>query len=220
MNYFKTVFSCVSVLMGVSVASFAFAGASVMSADSFVLKLDQNAASSSVAGSASIDAAQDQFLELERLFSAAPAATWDDVKGWRSGRCYFANAHTQARAALLVSVSENGGGGDGPLFPPHSINKVFPVISDQGFRADRFDELTSDIVSEVQSIVTQGSHEIEEVVFNPDSLYSKNDLGNLGFHIRKSQEYLLLKSSVLRDGGAYKAGDVFAYCYYFKKVRD
>ncbi|MFN9065853.1 MAG: hypothetical protein ACK5V3_01385, partial [Bdellovibrionales bacterium] len=50
------------------------------------------------------------------------------------------------------------------------------------------------------------------------SLVSSLEKSNLKYTVRKYQDYFLAQTIILKDTDSNKAGDIYASCYYFKKV--
>ncbi|MFN8845708.1 MAG: hypothetical protein ACK5W9_02535 [Bdellovibrionales bacterium] len=47
---------------------------------------------------------------------------------------------------------------------------------------------------------------------------SSLEKSNLKYTVRKYQDYFLAQTIILKDTDSNKAGDIYASCYYFKKV--
>jgi hypothetical protein len=50
------------------------------------------------------------------------------------------------------------------------------------------------------------------------NLYTDNVEGNLRYNLKKNGDYFYGPATLLKDSGNRKAGNVFAGCYFFKKV--
>lgn len=165
------------------------------------------------------------FDKIAKRYQDAQIAEKADVQGWRSGRCYFSGTRNQPDNNLLLGVERNNGsGGDnGPLFPPGGTEfKIMSIEKLIGGGPDYFDTIDPAKKVEVQAVVDAIYDSIGQAQIIDRSLTSRYDAGNLEFRVRKSNEYLFAKMVILRDetlkNTAFKSGDAYAYCYYFKKV--
>lgn len=154
------------------------------------------------------------FDQLSEYFAKADVPTLDELSGWHSGRCYQNLKPNQPRAALAVLVEENGGNDDGPLFP--NVKYIYPF---DYTTPSQFDSYTSDVEALVQSTLNSGI-EITPAEVVDGSYISKYEFGNLVYRVRKGKDYLFMIHTVIKDLYPFKAGDIFAACYLFKKIHD
>jgi len=125
--------------------------------------------------------------------------------------------------ATLVTIpppSEETGGG--PLFPPpsstRSFNSALVHLINTSTTPDRFDELKdSDRNLLNEFIKTSVFMKLKSTIYK-GSLSTKNEDSNVSYLVRKYRDYFFAQSVVLKSSGKDKAGEVFANCYFFKKV--
>lgn len=161
------------------------------------------------------------FDKLAKRYAEAQLAEKADVAGWRSGRCYFSGTRNEPNNNLLTGIAKDGGE-HGPIFPGEGEFKIMSIEKLIGGGPDYFDTMDQFKKMEVQQVIDDVYVNISPVQVVEQSLASRYEKGNLEFRIRKSGEFLFGKVLLLRDevlkGTAYKSGDAYAYCYYFKKV--
>lgn len=161
-----------------------------------------------------------RFSDLVQRFETAATPTRNEIKGWWSGRCFYPKTPDAAENALLVGTSELIGGSQGPLYPPREAYKIIHLVW-TGKSADVYDEPSREIIDSVAGLLSNGGLTgVSEAVETQGSLASSNTPGNLEWRIRKNGPYFFEESIILRTNNDYKAGEIFAACYYFKKIHE
>ncbi|MDO8757053.1 MAG: hypothetical protein Q7J64_03480 [Elusimicrobiota bacterium] len=176
------------------------------------------AAASKTASSPLTDTADETyFKQLEKLYAQGMLPLKENLTGWFAGRCYKYDSPGSPKGGLLVGLRHTVGGDNGPLFPPKSDFRILSIDSFLG--ADLFDDITMGEESELSSIVNSGFNSVTAAVAIDGALASKHMAGNLEYRIRKHGSFFIESAIALGDSESLKAGDTYAMCYYFKKVR-
>ena len=108
--------------------------------------------------------------------------TFDDLKGWRSGRCYYYNNQQRAVAGAMIAqmIHIEQGGEDGPIKPPTSQDVPYAmVLVNQQAAASYFDTLEpykEQIMTDAfnRDVATVSQCKVEEHEVNYSSLYYGN----------------------------------------------
>lgn len=161
------------------------------------------------------------FERLRAYYDQATEPTVEDLSGWYTGRCYQVSDQNRSLSQLLVGESREipqNPQDHGPLFPPTTEFKIMLIIYPSQ-PANFYDNLTDEIVQEVQSLIENNLSKITVATHVDGALASQYSEGDLEYRIRKSGNFLFSKLVLLRDISNYKAGDTAFFCYYFKKVR-
>jgi hypothetical protein len=165
-------------------------------------------------------AGSDNYTELNEMFKRGSVVSKEEVAGWISGRCFKMGAPNLAVAHLLVGEEVLVGGGDGgPLFPPKKEFKIASLVEEQ-VPADRLDTLTPELEKEIQVALVQGMPAITEAKVVEGSLVSRHEVGVGDYRVRKSGNYLITQSVVLKDLlPIHKAGDIIWSCYAYNRLK-
>lgn len=160
-----------------------------------------------------------KYDQLITYFSSGTVPLEQEIKGLWSGRCYARTNPNSPSGSLLTanftlpSRNEN----NGPLFPvTPSFN--MGILGSLDTQADTFDILSPALRLEIDRL--HQSPDFKSLVTSvlDGSLTSIYNNGNLKYVVRKYQNYFLAKTVALRSDQSSHAGDVYASCYYFKKV--
>src|SRR5688572_10069664 len=89
------------------------------------------------------------FLVLKELFIQSPAATFSDIDGWMTGRCYDERSPNTVLPQLLVGEVRASGGDNGPLFLTELQNKFILVQDDNARSSEHYDLLTDSIREDI-----------------------------------------------------------------------
>lgn len=158
------------------------------------------------------------YAEIQGMFAVAQLPTESEVMGLRSGRCFSQGEPSTARANLLAGIQKRIEGNGGPLFPPKTEFKIVSVVNSGSGPADYFDQMSPSVRQQLTTFLDGDLRSIGEGRVESGSLVSTNESGNLAFRVRKSGDYLLMLSTIMKDTSDQKVGDVYAACYYFKLV--
>lgn len=158
------------------------------------------------------------YEQLADIYAVSSLPIKADLENWVSGRCYMDDAKDKAMNSLLVGQYLTVGGEHGPLFPPERLLKLM-VIHSPSKSADDMDSLKK-TNRETNQVIKRDIDSMSAAEVVDDAWRSVYEAGNLTYNIRISgQGYFVGKMVVNKDVGSRKAGDVYAYCYYFKKIQ-
>lgn len=160
----------------------------------------------------------------------------DELTGWFSGRCYRRETPMQPFGAILVGKWIDVGAsdpGNGPAFPSqpderHSFNILGRGNQGTQAPADHFDVLDDEKIAFVEGTLarlpthwTQTARGGWQVAVPEGNLVLNARLfpSAQGVEPATNPGYQVAKMTALRDYPPYRAGDLFAACYFFKQVR-
>lgn len=175
------------------------------------------------------DAAKTRFEILLEWFNSGVPATFEQVRGSYSGRCFFVKDKNNPGNSLLIGVEYNPDGDVGPGFPAdHLVQKVVTYYHEGG-APGYFDDRTSFDYKDVLDRAPK-SKRINPVEFPPLSSTLLGEKGEpwLRLEYVTSQNFLVVKM-IAKENGDYpnwwggksykaKSGDIVSMCYYFKKL--
>lgn len=212
------------VLLSFLISSYAFAGMQPMSVGSLPLT---KTVITNAADPVSFDG-DSRYNSLMNYFAAGMQPSMAEVEGWWSGRCYSKTAMNEPKGQLLVATNVTklppDSTGNGPLFPAPAPTTTFnmAVISHyngQGAEAERYDNLSVSDRADVENFVkSDADFQNMAARIENGSLASDNTTGNLRFVLRRYSNYFVVENVIIGNDGVNVAGDVFAACYFFKKV--
>lgn len=169
--------------------------------------------------------------QLVDTFNQSSATAKEELLGWWSGRCFRPQNPNQAFGTIIVGKNieiQHGNPNDGPLFPPYVETIHHYNVFGRGFQgadapAGYFDELNPEKTNFIESLISRG-----QLI----SSYSANKSLKIDFHqgnlhissrsyidAQTNAKYFLTRLQVMSNQPPYWAGDEFAICYFFKKVR-
>ena len=163
---------------------------------------------------------------LVNYFAQAKQPTQGEVEGWWSGRCYGLKSKETAEPGLFIAtklvIPPPGASDNGPLFPPPPPTGQFNVVIGKSLADERpsaFDEMTPELYMSVRDFVN-GSYfkGLPAATYEDGSLVGGMPSGISKYVFRKYNEYVMGQIVVLKDHDSYKAGDIMAACYFFKKL--
>ncbi len=148
---------------------------------------------------------------VRNIYDLGVAAKSTEIAGWTSGRCYTVENPNTPMNHLLTGVEVKG-------LDPKSKFVIVP-ISFSSQPANYYDELTPAIEAEVNAILDKSASKITPAAEKEMSLASSNMEGNLEYRVRNYLDLLVLNAVIIQNTGNLKAGDTYAYCYAFKKLK-
>jgi hypothetical protein len=169
---------------------------------------------------------------LNSYFVNAQEPSFQDIKGWWSGRCYRKNKpQTAVGSRLVVSLSTGPyhptppyhpiPDEDGPMFPhtliKHEYNMM--VFEVPAAPANFVDFSNNGLTESLEGYTLSPQYNQFKAEHHEKSIVSKNEPGNALMSVRKHDRYLLAQVANLHSDSNYIAGDVFSNCYYFKKIK-
>jgi len=163
----------------------------------------------------------DRLSILEKMYNEGASTTIEDIKGWWSGRIVKVFSPNTAENALHIVESRIVGGDGGPALPPKTLNRSH-IVGNKSKPAEFFDseENLEKSRSNIEGYITKYfSTKFGELIVHGDSLFAEIDSSNIRYEYRISGDYFVVKATLLKDNGNMKTGDLFAYCYFFKKMK-
>lgn len=206
------------VLMGLFASSFAFAnGIELMTSQWADIPTNTNLTTTN--GS--------RYEKLIEHFDQSSLPTFSEIEGWWAGRCYTQPNPNMPIATVLVArmleLPPQDNTNNGPLFPgptPKTVMNIGLIVSNGvSVPADFYDTLTPETSQQVEDVLQTADFQSIVARMDAKSIISTYDRGNLEFSLRKFNNYVFLKAAVLRDDRDHKAGNIYASCYFFKKIR-
>jgi hypothetical protein len=150
------------------------------------------------------------------------------ILGWWTGRCFEWHSPSQARNSLLVVQQESVGSENGPLFPPTTKNRFFPISIEEE-SADYFDSLDSKKLSNIALLAESraAAFSFEEVVMIRDGVRVREVLEARQFDFWGALErtFYLAEQKTSETHYLYlrlvpaRVGKVTRHCYYFQQVK-
>jgi hypothetical protein len=167
---------------------------------------------------------------LGSYFVTAQRPSFEDVKGWWSGRCFRKNKPQTAIGSLLILSPSTGQyqpdpdhpapGTDGPLFPHAMMNEYNMMVFEvPGASADYVDFPSKGLIKSLEEDLNSARFNQFKATSTENSIVSKNEPSNALMSVRKYENYLLAQVATLQSNSDSAAGDVFSNCYYFKRLR-
>lgn len=150
----------------------------------------------------------DQLVEIYETEGELP--TFEELEGWRAGRCYRANEPSRAWGGLLVAEERDV---EGPLF--NKLRKLFILRSETADLYENMKPVKKKLVSHQIDSLWDLVNPIEEV---ESSLSCPSSYGRHENRLRKYDDYLVASVVLLMDDFGLKKGDTLWACYFFKKV--
>jgi hypothetical protein len=159
------------------------------------------------------------FTQLAAMYDAGSTPTQAELTGWFSGRCFFADDMNKMVNQLLVGFTQEiSGGNSGPLFPGEKQFKIAQLTYLWG-EADYFDNMTDEFKTTVSTYITEDENAFSPASLREDaSMTSECSECNLNYQIKKSGDFFVAKDVVITANENHGAGQVYAMCYFFKKV--
>jgi hypothetical protein len=168
-------------------------------------------------------ASENYAQKIKALFDGGSFPSTLDV-GAYAGRCYATGPtvtlnFSSPSASLLVVADRSDANNEGPLFPstgkelaitlgsPTDTTKL-PNFYDDGQNLDGLDEIFSKALTACEK---------NDALVSPSPDYPTQE----DYEIRQNGDYFIGKLAITIDvpNQHIKAGDAYAYCYYFKKVK-
>jgi hypothetical protein len=171
-----------------------------------------------------------QYKALERKFTGGRTVEIGELKGWYTGRCFFADAPSRAVATLLAADSETFRNTNGPAFASAEYRHITPLV-DTTAVATKFDSAPNDIAPVLKKSRALNAFPVRQNDEMVVQGYRTRELESRVYRLRKSGGYLTLKlecaehsycsnfSGWISNKFLAYEGEAVAYCYYFKKVR-
>lgn len=183
-------------------------------------------------GSQQIQQSPPPFHRLMQIYDQSRLPATAEMKGWFSGRCYRPQTPSTPFGVILVArVSSSEDSSGGPLFPPREVHEY--NIFGQGREGaeapgDYWDQMTPAKADFVENLLRQGAiHPSQRqnealIAFVPEGnlvLSTRLYPTDVGVDPADLPGYFITRVHVWRDYPPYRAGQIFASCYFFKKVR-
>ncbi|MGZ3770863.1 MAG: hypothetical protein ACXVCP_03470 [Bdellovibrio sp.] len=172
------------------------------------------------------DSERTYFFQLIGKFNneAKPITDVKEILGWTTGRCFDLANPSSAYGALLFAQYVDLY--NGPMFPPKDLRFFIVADPDRTIAADHYDKLELYERPWVESSIKSLVPEIKTEEFNGEWQSQYSEL-NYFMQIRKLDSYYIAVLKLNYDvdqkknpnSPLLKKGDIFASCYFFKKVK-
>jgi hypothetical protein len=170
---------------------------------------------------------------LEKRFETAKGVALEELGGWFSGRCYFADAPSTPVASLLAMEERADLTKHGPAFAGAENRKLIPLV-DRLARPDRFDRYEPRDRDVVSRVLARHADKVAFAVRSNDSLVvaglRTENLEAREYRLRRSGKFLIMRLTCAEPNyclnpkggtGASRVlgyeGDTAAVCYYFRQ---
>jgi hypothetical protein len=165
-----------------------------------------------------------RYDQLSQYYNSpgATTPTVAEIDGWHTGRCYLQSSPTTARNSILTLTERAPGGDqdDGPLFPPGAVEQVAMPIYNSGAGESYYDVMNdAKAIETQQAIAASLNHVTAFGPYDDNSQGSTSDRGNLQYRLKKNGGYIVGRMTLIRRLNGQAAGEAYAYCYWFNRVR-
>lgn len=141
------------------------------------------------------------FQALDDLFKVSTQPNVAELRGWMSGRCFFAGARDKARPSLLAVEAVSS-----------DADMMIAMLGDESDSAYLYDSPSNKLKSELRRAI---ANEISSSVYSTTSYYGGSLVESVSdrytFEARQAEQLVVFRVVLLHES-------VVAYCYYSKKV--
>lgn len=169
---------------------------------------------------------ESRFDSLAARYNSRHASTPsnEELRGWRSGRCYFAERTNTAENGLLAGLISETRDDEGPLFGPEEQHRIM-VIRYPDQPAPFFDDMDRTVRTQIHGFIGRYRDSITPIEsLNDGSVASVNNLVDTEYRAKWIDNVIVVKSVATRTvrrtrrTPARTEGDVISYCYFYRQV--